>query len=567
MTGPTILVGEPWLRSTDRDPETLGALLDEVSDRAADAEALVLDDPLRGGQTVRWTYADLRHESRRIAKSLVAVGLGKGARVGLLMSNRPEAVAGIFGAGLVGAIAVPLSTFSPKPELAYLVAHGDISVLLVQTSMGSRTFAADVVELCPSAVDDAPTADPAFPFLRHVVALGPAADAAGLESWDQFLARGQQVPDELLDAVVGNVDPFDPGVVIYSSGTTSRPKGVLHHHASATRQARMQAELFRRDTSTRLWCALPLFWTAGMNTAMGATIAGGGCWVLQEGFDAGEALALMARERVTEPHTLPHQAKALQEHADWETTDLSSCTKVFGKSVFTKHPTVEGDTTWNTPVGYGSSEMNSFITGLDWATPREVLAKGSYGRLLPGNELKVVDPETGASLGPGQEGELVLRGPTLMEHYVKRSRADSLDADGWYHTGDFGSFDADGLVYFSGRRTEMIKTSGANVSPAEIEVQLRACEPVRLARVVGVDDERRDQIVVLCVELRDGAQATEDEIKAFLRERLASFKVPKRVVFFAAGEMPMTTSGTKVKQDDLLDLVRARLGDRTEVEA
>jgi acyl-CoA synthetase (AMP-forming)/AMP-acid ligase II len=321
----------------------------------------------------------------------------------------------------------------------------------------------------------------------------------------------------------------------------------------------MQAELFGRDDTTRLWCALPLFWTAGMNTAMGATIAGGGCWVMQEGFDAGEALHLMARERVTEPHTLPHQAKALQEHPDWESTDLSSCTKVFGKSVFTRHPTVEGDTAWNTPVGYGSSEMNSFITGLACTTPREVLSRGSYGRLLPDNELRVVDPDTGRMLGPGEEGELLLRGPTLMEHYVKRSRTDSLDPDGWYHTGDLGSFDADGLVYFSGRRTEMIKTGGANVSPAEIEVQLRACEPVRLARVVGVDDERRDQIVVLCVELKENATATEDEIKQFLRERLASYKVPKHVLFFDEGEIPMTTSGTKVKQGDLLALVTRRL--------
>lgn len=559
MTEPANLVGASWLAAVDHGPETLGALIDEVCAQYGDREALVLDDPLRDGATVRWTYADLQRETRRVAKSLIALGLGKGARVGVLMSNRPEAVASVVGAALVGAVAVPLSTFSPPPELSFLLGHGDISVLLLQTSMGSRHFAADLVKLSPSLAGGDAVRDPEYPFLRQVVALGPSDDTCGLEPWERFCDRGDAVSEDLLDAVAARVDPFDPGVIIYSSGTTSTPKGVLHHHASTTRQWRMQAELFGRDATTRLWCALPLFWTAGMNTAMGATIAGGGCWVMQEGFDAGDALHLMVRERVTEPHTLPHQAKALQEHPDWESTDLSSCTKVFGKSVFTRHPTVEGDTAWNTPVGYGSSEMNSFITGLAWTTPREVLSRGSYGRLLPDNELRVVDPETGRMLGPGEEGELLLRGPTLMEHYVKRSRTDSLDPDGWYHTGDLGSYDADGLVYFSGRRTEMIKTGGANVSPAEIEVQLRACEPVKLARVVGVDDERRDQIVVLCVELKENAGATEDEIKQFLGERLASYKVPKRVLFFAEGEIPMTTSGTKVKQGDLLALVTRRL--------
>lgn len=563
MNEPSPLVGDDWLEAARRDPETLGALLDDVSSRHADAEALVLDDPLRGGTTVRWTYAELRDQARRIAKGLVSVGIGKGARVGILMGNRPAAVASIFGSALVGAVAVPLSTFSPPPELAYLLAHGDISVLLVQATMGSRRFADDVVGLCPTATGSDPIRDTAFPFLRTVVALGPDADTAGLRSWDAFLDGGDTVDDELLDALAAQVDPFDPGVIIYSSGTTSTPKGVLHHHASTTRQGRMQAELFARDTATRLWCALPLFWTAGMNTAMTATVAGGACWVMQEGFDPGDALRLMERERVTEPHTLPHQAKALEEHPDWASTDLSSCTKVFGKSVFPRHPKVDGDTSWNTPVGYGSSEMNSFICGLPSTTPRDVLAKGSYGRLLPGNELRVVDSDGGRRLGPGEEGELVLRGPTLMERYVKRSRTESLDPDGWYHTGDFGSYDTDGFVYWSGRRTEMIKTGGANVSPAEIEVQLRACEPVKLARVVGVADERRDQIAVLCVELKEGATATEDDITSFLRERLASYKVPKRVLFFDEGQMPMTASGTKVKQDDLLALVHQRLGTRS----
>ena len=153
-----------------------------------------------------------------------------------------------------------------------------------------------------------------------------------------------------------------------------------------------------------------------------------------------------------------------------------------------------------------------------------------------------------------------MRGPTLMEHYVKRTRAECFDVDGFYRTGDFGSYDEDGLVYFSGRRTEMIKTGGANVSPAEIEVLLHAYEPIKLARVIGVPDDRRDEIAVLCVELKENAVATDDDIKSFLRERLASYKVPSRVLFFAEGEIPMNGSGTKVHDEQLLAVVQERMG-------
>jgi acyl-CoA synthetase (AMP-forming)/AMP-acid ligase II len=322
----------------------------------------------------------------------------------------------------------------------------------------------------------------------------------------------------------------------------------------------VQAGLFARDQRTRMWTALPMFWTAGINTAMGATLAAGGCWVMQETFEPGEALALMSREAVTEPYTLPHQTAALEEHPDWSTTDLSSLRCVFGKSAFARHPTVTGDPSWNMPVGYGLSETCAFFIAHPWDTPRELL-RASMGRLLPGNELRIVDPDTGRMVAAGEDGEFAIRGPTLMQHYVKKTRDECFDQDGFFHTGDAGYYDEDEYVHWTGRRTEMIKTAGANVSPAEIEVQLRACPPVKLARVVGVPDPRLDQLVVLCVTLKDGASATEGDIQAFLRDRVASYKVPKRVLFFAEGEIPMTGSETKVRDQELLALVTERLSE------
>jgi len=520
---------------------TMGSFLVEVGERFAGNEALVFDDPLLDGATIRWTYADLVREARRVAKAIAAAGIGKGERVALLMGSRPETVAAFFGAAMAGAIVVPLSTFSSKPELAFLLEHSDTALLLTQTRMLSRRFADDVVDLCGGALPVA-----AFPFLERVVALGPGVPP-GVQPWEEFVAAGEAADDALVDARLLRVAPSDLGLISYTSGTTSTPKGILHVHRAPALQFWRQARIYRRGPGTRMLTSMPLFWTGGMSTGMGATLASGASWVMQESFEPGEALHLMEREGVTEPYTLPHQAAALEEHPDWATTDLSSLKYVFGKSAFARHPAVNGDTTWNMPVGYGLSETCAFFVAHWSDTPRDLL-KQSSGRLLPGNQLRVVD------------GELAIKGPTLMEHYVGMTPEACFDADGFFHTGDAGFFDDDGYVHFTGRRTEMIKTGGANVSPAELEVALRACPPVKLARIVGLPDARLDQMVVACISLKDGAEATEADIQAFLRDRVAPYKVPKRVLFFADGEIPMTSSDTKVCDAELLDLVSVRLG-------
>lgn len=551
--GPRVaeLTGPPLSSVDGLGALTLGGFLEQVCGRHDGLEALVLDDSLREGSTVRWTYDELLAQSRAVARSLLASGVGKGTRVGILMGNRPEAVAALFGVALCGGVAVLLSTFATRPELAHLLRHSDCALLLTQTELGAQRFGDGVRHLCPGAVAAVLTRDAGYPYLQRVVAVGDPG-------WASFLAEGEQVPEELVDEAAAEVASSDLGLVLYSSGTTERPKGILHHHQAPTLQFWLQAEIFGRDEQTRMWAARPVFWTAGLNTAMGATLAAGGCWVMQELFEAGATLALMARDRVTEPYTLPHQAKALEEHPDWAAADLSATSQVFGKSVFPRQATVQGDPGWTMPMGYGMYETCAFFAAHPSDTPRELL-KQSFGRLLPGNVLRVVEPGGGRLLGPLETGELAVRGPTLMEHYVKRSRSECFDDNGFFRTGDVGFFDEQGYVHWVGRRTEMIKTGGANVSPAEIGVALRVCAPVKLARVVGVPDARLGKLVVLCAVLKGGAHASAAEVQDFLRQRLAPYKVPKRVLFFEPGEMPMTSSGAKVRDDALLELVQARL--------
>ncbi|HET6810572.1 MAG TPA: class I adenylate-forming enzyme family protein [Acidimicrobiales bacterium] len=545
----TVLEGPPLAEARAVGALTLGGLLAEAAARHAGHEALVFDDPLTGSGTTRWTYADLDARADRVAAGLVAAGCSPGDRVGILMGNRPEAVASLFGAARVGAVAVLLSTFASPSELAWMLGHSGVSVVLTQTRLLRRDF-----------VDDLARSDLPGDGLTTVAAVGIEEERSGAVPWDLFLATGSGVDPGELAARRDAVTPDQPGVVIYSSGTTANPKGMLHSQRAHALQFWLQADVFGRDNTTRLWTALPLFWTAGLDTAMGPTLAAGGCWVMQETFEPGEALALMARERVTEPYTLPHQTAALEEHPDWASTDLSALRCVFGKSAFARHPAVKGDPTWIMPVGYGLSETCAQFVTHPHDTPRE-LSRKSMGRLLPGGRLRVVDPETGAELGPDEQGELTVAGPTLMLHYVGKSPEECFDAEGFFHTGDAGFYDAEGYVHWTGRMTEMIKTGGANVSPAEIEVQLRACPPVKLARVMGVPDARLGQMVVLCAVLKDGAEATEEDIRSFLAGRLASYKVPKRVLFFAEGEIPMTGSDNKVRDAELAELVRARMAE------
>jgi acyl-CoA synthetase (AMP-forming)/AMP-acid ligase II len=203
------------------------------------------------------------------------------------------------------------------------------------------------------------------------------------------------------------------------------------------------------------------------------------------------------------------------------------------------------------------SETCAFISAHACDRGREAM-KRSLGTLLPGNRLRVVDPDSGALRRVGEEGELVIKGPTLMERYLGKTREQCFDDDGWFHTGDFGHVDDVGEVHWTGRRSEMIKSGGANVAPAEIEVQLRAHPAVRVARVIALPDPLLDQVAVLCIEPVEGAVCDPEEIRSFLRERIASYKVPKRIELFGDGEIPMTPGGTKVADEALRALVVAR---------
>jgi acyl-CoA synthetase (AMP-forming)/AMP-acid ligase II len=535
-------LGPPIETEQDIGPSTLGAFISDAATKHADREAVAFHE---SPAVVRWSYRDLERESRRVGRALLAAGLAPGERVAALMGNRPEWIASVFGIALAGGVVVPVNTFLEPPEIAYVLEHCEASMLLMQDRLRSHAY---LENLLPER----------FPSLRHIACLGIDASRGTVEPWPAFLERGAGVSDADLDARAASVDPDDDAIIIYTSGTTAKPKGVLHAHRVPCLQSRRFARHLCLDESVRAWCAFPLFWTAGFAMMMGATFAVGGCVVLQETFEAGEALALLERERVTSPHAWPHQLGELEGHPDWARADLSALRHVESFGPFGRHPTVRvPPDAWSPRAAYGLTETFTIVTSLPSDAPPE-LRDRTQGRPLPGTAIRILDPSTGEPLPAGAHGEIAVAGPTMMKGYLKVPRDQVFDADGFFHTGDAGFVDTDGLLHWTGRTSDLIKTGGANVSPVEIETELLRHPGLKAAAAVGVPDSARGEIVVVLALAREGVSVDEEEVRSFLKGRIASYKIPRRVVFVREDELSLT-GNAKIKPEELRALALARL--------
>jgi acyl-CoA synthetase (AMP-forming)/AMP-acid ligase II len=380
------------------------------------------------------------------------------------------------------------------------------------------------------------------------------------EPWDAFVARGARMRDGVLDATADATSPADAALVIYTSGTTAQPKGIEHPHRAPALQSWRFAQQLRLDPSVRAWSAFPFFWSAGFVMIMGATLAAGGCLVLQEHFEPGAALALLESERVTSAHAWPHQLAAMEDHPDWPNADLSSIRQTEAFTSFGRHPSVHVDDVWSPRAAYGLSETCTIISSLPADTPR-ALREGNQGTILPGNVVRIIDRETGRALDTDEIGEIATKGPTLMSGYVKVAPEACFDSDGFFHTGDAGFVDERGLLHWTGRMNQMIKTGGANVSPVEIETALLYHAGLKAGLAVGVPHETLGEMVVVCAVRHDGATVDEPSVREFLRGRIASYKIPRRVVFVTDADLD-TTANAKIRSEALRALAIDRLRDR-----
>jgi len=535
---------------------TLPGYLREVTQRYADREVLVMhhDD----GQIERWRYEDLWSRSIQVARALIAAGVDQGSRVGVMMTNRPEWLSAFFGASLAGAVATPLSTFSTAAELEVLLKASSVSVLLFEGRVLKKDFADALRQLDPAIEQSTPgrLASLGYPFLRRLVAVGGGASRA-IEDWADFLHLGDAVDPALVEARAAAIKPADVGVLFFSSGSTGVPKGILSAHRGVTIQCwRWRRMLALPDEGIRCWCANGFFFSGNFAGALGATLSSGGSNVLQPTFDAPAALELMQDEKVTRAYAWPHQYEQLEGAPNWSTVDLSSLLYVDADNRLGRHPTVKSD--YKDPnEAYGNTETFTLMSAFPSGTPR-ALAEGTHGRPLPGNTLRIVDPLSGETLPRGERGEIAVKGPTLMLGYLGTPLDETLDTEGFFRTADGGYFDEQGRLHWEGRLNDIIKTGGANVSPLEVDAVLARCPGVQLARTVGVPHESLGEMIVACVVAHDGVSLSEVEVRDFLKKRLASYKLPRRVLFVSADDLALTGSA-KIKLPELRALAQRTL--------
>lgn len=558
----SLVHGKPLESEPGLGALTIPGYFREVTQRYSEREALV---HRTAEGVVRWSYQELWDRAFEVSRALIACGVGKDSRVGVLMTNRPEFLATMFGVGLAGGVTVALNTFSTPHELDYLLNASGVSILLFERNIAGKDFGAILGDLEPALKTDAPGAvlSEKFPFLRRgVVVDAPGAAPLGgaIESWDDFLKHGASVPPGVVDAASAATKPADLGVLFFSSGTTSLPKGILHSHRAVAVQWWRMPHLFNTHGDVRIWTANGFFWSGNFTLVVGNALSSGGSMVLQSVFKPDESVALMMAEGVTYPIASPHQWARMQDAPNYESADFSKLRYIDWRYPIASHPTVKTD--WNLPISYGATETLAINCSTrasgDEADLRKDLRKDCYGAPLAGNTLKVIDPETGAIVPRGERGEFAIKGATLMMGYLGKTLEECFDPEGYYRTGDGGFVDEAGRMFFEGRLSDIIKTGGANVSPLEIDAVIREYPGVKVAQTIGLPDPLLGEMVVSCIVAHEGATLEEGAVRDFLKERLASFKVPKKIFFLAEDEISMTGSN-KVKAGLLRELVAKKL--------
>jgi len=468
------------------------------------------------------SYADYDARTNRIAGGLAALGLGRGDRAAVLLPNGVEIVETYLAVAKLGAVTVPLNPMFTPREIEYVVTNSRAKLLVTTAREAGRIH----------------TLRARLPSLRALVTT--EAEVAAAIPWTAVAAGAAAPP--------AAVDPDDVAMILYTSGTTGNPKGAMLTHRGLLDNACAVVEAVGFRETDRSLCVLPLFHLFAIAFDYLQMMTAGGSTVIVERFDAGPALELIERHRVSVLVGVPTMFIYLFEHPDRARRDLVSLR--LGDTGGGPVPTAL-KTDWQRAVGmtllesYGLTEASPVVTIERPGRPRR---EGSCGLTLPGMETRVVDAG-GREVPPGAPGELLVRGPNVMKGYFEMPEATAKTiVDGWLHTGDLVRKDADGYVYMVDRLKHMIICGGYNIYPKEIENVLHGHPAVLECAVVGVPDPVKGEIPKACLVLKEGARATGDEIQAFCRQSLAAYKVPRVVEFLAS--LPKTATG-KIRKVEL----------------
>lgn len=541
-----------------REEMTLGAVLDAAAEKRPDQDALVYVD--RG---LRYTYREFRDRVDLLARGLLALGVEKGEHVALWAVNLPEWVLLQFATAKVGAVLVTVNTNYQRHELKHVLGQSDATTLFLAEGYRDVDCMAALYDVVPEVRDPAWPASgcPDLPRLRRVVFLGQG-EPPGTLPFARLYELGRGVAPAALAQRQARLSPADPINMQYTSGTTGFPKGVLLSHANIVANARAQAQVLGFSESDRLCIPVPFFHCFGCVMSTLLCVCSAATMVPVETFDAGLVLRAIEAERCTAVHGVPTMFIALLDHPDFPRRDLTSLrTGIMAGApcpVELMRRVMGGMHMTEICITYGQTEASPGITMTrrDDSLERRV---SSVGRALPGVEVKIADPETGADVPPGAQGELWSRGYNTMLGYYKmpEATAETVDADGWLHTGDLATMDEHGYCKITGRLKNMIIRGGENIFPREIEEFLYTHPQVLHAEVVGVPDFKYGEQVLAAIVPRNGTVLTREQIQAFCRGKIARHKIPHYVMFLPS--LPTTASG-KVQKFVLRDWAIERYG-------
>ncbi len=497
---------------------TLPDLLDEIAARDPAREFIV-------GGTERLSYEETRARVRQVAKGLLKLGVKRGDKVALLMPNRAEWLLVDFAVTLLGATLVPISTWSRARELAYMLDHSDATTLITVERFAGQDYLGMLADLGGPGSERLPN-------LRRVVVVGcadapvrcadaPVGCADAPVRFDEILNSSSTVKDAEIDAAQRTVEPDDVAYILYTSGTTSTPKGVQLRHGGLVENMWNIGERQHLTPADRMWMGISLFWSFGGANALLAVMTHGGSIVLQESFDAAAALELIERERCTVYYGTPNIALALTEHPDRTRRDLSSLrtgAAIGPPSAMQMVMDLGAREICNV---YGLTECYGNCAVTDAHDPADKRL-ATVGTPLPGMEIRIVDRQTRRPSPPGEVGEILVRGHLTPGYYK-----------------------------------EMVKSGGINVAPLEVEEVLLGHPAVEQAYVVGLPDPRREEILAAVVVLREGHDAEPEALRTFCKEALAAYKVPQQFCLLRRDELPVTDTG-KVQKLRLAEMLAAK---------
>ncbi len=539
---------------------TIGDLLDRRTDEFPTQEAVVYSCYPEFGEALnlRWTYQEYRERANQVAKGLMALGLRKGDHIAVLAVNLPEWPLLMFGAAKAGLVLVTINPVLRAAEIEYILKQGDVRALFLMARVRDYDHLATIQSLTTSDIKNGEVTSERLPMLDYVCLMGSTpASFLEQEGWwpalfSKMIAGGTAISNEAFRERQASVKPSDPAILMYTSGTTGLPKGALLTHYGLVNNAMLALEVLapfwqrpgvaRKDY--RNCGMLPFFHVAGLSNLIVGVLAGGTTYPLLA-FDPVKAMQTMSQERCNNTFAVPTMLLAILHHPDFERYDLSSLLSVGSGgtpvpvSLMEQAKACIGADIW---VGFGQTEGSCTIT-LSRVEDSFELKSATVGRPLPHIELKIIDPATGDTVAVGDRGELCYRGFLTMAGYYKmpEKTAETIDADGWLHSGDLATMNAQGYLNIVGRLKDMVIRGGENLFPAEIEAFLIRHPKVADVQVVGVPDVFFGEELLAVVIPKAGEQLSEQELREYCKEQISHQKIPRYFQFVES--FPLTASG------------------------